>query len=522
MHTSTGPLTCGIATGEGRIVALVPADGVTAWRRAAAETVDLGGAHVYPGLADSHGHLAGYGAALEQVDLGGAGSFAEVVARAQARAREVPAGTWIQGRGWDQNLWPDKSFPHHAALSAAVGQHPVALRRVDGHALLLNATALALARIDRTTPDPPGGRILRGEDLEPTGVLLDTAADQLLSIVPPPSLADLERRISLAARRLVSCGLTAIHDAGTSREELATLRRLQKQGALGVRVYAMLDGSDEELVRAELANGPTVSSDGMLAVRAVKLYADGALGSRGAWLSSPYDDEPGSRGLQVTPEAQLEDSVRRAASAGFQPSVHAIGDAAVSQVLDVYQRLLGPGGAGLRPRIEHAQVVRPEDIGRFKALGVVAAVQPVHCTSDMPWAAVRLGKLRVAWAYRWRSLVAAGVPLALGSDVPVEDPDPRRGLHAAVARRAPSMAPEQAWNPGEALTLSEAVAGFTTGAAFACFAEGWCGTIAPGFAADFTILDHDLGETSVDELLQVRVLRTVVGGRDMFVVGSCP
>jgi predicted amidohydrolase YtcJ len=520
VHGPTGPQRVALAIREGRVLGLVPSERTKAWRARAAEVTDLKGAHVYPGFVDSHGHLTGYGAALEQVDLTGAASFAEVVSRARARADTLPRGAWVLGRGWDQNLWPDKSFPEHEELSKAIPDHPVLLRRVDGHAVLANAKALAAAGIDRTTPDPPGGRIVRGAGGAPTGVLVDAAADRVLAIPPPPSAADLERRILLASQHLAAYGLTGIHDAGTGREELAALRRLQQSGRLPVRVYAMLDGSDSEQLGQELPGGPSLSRDGMLAVRAVKLYADGALGSRGAWLSAPYTDEPGNRGLQVTPAAELEDVIRRATRAGFQPCVHAIGDAAVTEVLDVYERVLGPGGAGLRPRIEHSQVVRDEDVARFARLGVVAAVQPVHCTSDMPWARSRLGESRIAWAYRWRSFVAAGVHLCLGSDVPMESPDPRLGLFAAIARRRPEMATAAVWNPGEALSLEEAVAGFTSGSAFASFSDAWCGTLAPGSAADLTILDRDLAAGEPEGILGARVLRTVVRGRDMFVAGS--
>jgi len=287
-----------------------------------------------------------------------------------------------------------------------------------------------------------------------------------------------------------------------------------------VRVYAMLDGSDDQLLDAEFAAGPRVGRDGMLAVRAVKLFADGALGSRGAWLAQPYSDEPTVRGLEVTPEARLVDVMRRAAKAGFQPCAHAIGDAAVTRVLDLYERELGPNGKTLRPRIEHAQNVRPADVPRFAALGVVASVQPTHCTSDMPWAPARLGPERIAWAYRWRSLLAAGARLCLGSDVPVESPDPRLGLWAAVTRRTPQGTPAEGWNLPEALTPAEAVAGYTSWAAYAGFEEDWRGTVVAGNAADLTVLDRDLEGEGAAAILQAKVLRTVVAGRDVFVARS--
>ncbi len=517
IHGCDSPDAVAVAVRGGRIVGVGDAAAARRFRRAAREVVDLGEAHLFPGFTEGHGHLLGYGAALEQVDLAGTASLAEVVARVREAAQGLARGEWVVGRGWDQNDWPEQELPHHRQLSAALPDHPALLRRVDGHAILTNAAGLAAAGITATTPDPPGGRILRDAAGEPTGVLLDAACDLLEAAVPQPTTAVLERRALRAAEQLSSYGFTEIHDAGTTRDGLEVLHRLAAQGRLPIRVYAMVEGSDEEAVRAALAAGPTVRPDGMLAVRAMKLYADGALGSRGAWLSRPYSDEPASRGLEVLSEARLAEAMRRATAAGFQVAVHAIGDAAVSRVLDLVARELGPAAAALRPRIEHAQVVRDEDVPRFAALAVLASVQPTHCTSDMPWAPRRLGPERIGWAYRWRSLLAAGVRLSLGSDVPVENPDPRRGLWAAVTRCTPEGTPPGGWNPAEALTAAEAVAGFTSWAAYAAFEEAWRGAIRPGFAADFTVFDRDVTAANAAGVLEARVLRTVVGGRDVFV-----
>ena len=519
VHGAAGAKRLEIAVRQGRILALVDPGEAAPWRRSAAAVVDLAGAHVYPGFTEAHGHFAGYGAALEQVDLVGTASLAEVVARVRAAVQGIPPGEWVLGRGWDQNDWSDKDFPTADELSRAIPDRPVLLRRVDGHAVLVNAAALKLAGIDATTPDPPGGRILRDAKGQPTGVLIDVAAEKLGVVLPHPTAGAIERRYLLAGRRLASLGITEIHDAGTSRPELAVLRRMQRAGTLPVRVYVMLDGSDDELLAAELAAGRSLTGDGMLAVRAVKLYADGALGSRGALLTDPYSDEPGRCGLEVTGEARLVEVVRRAGEAGFQPCTHAIGDAAVKRVLDVYGCALDTD-AKLRPRVEHAQIVRPEDVPRFAALGAIASVQPTHCTSDMPWAPARLGGERIAWAYRWRSLLAAGARLCLGSDVPVESPDPRLGLWAAVTRRTPAGTPPEGWNLPEALTIAEAIAGYTTGAAYAAFEEAWRGTLAPAFAADLTVIDRDLAAVPPQDILRARILRTVVGGRDVYVAGG--
>jgi len=520
VHTPAGVRRVGIAVSGGRIAALVESDQVEGWRKATGDVVDLGGAHVYPGFTESHGHLTGYGAALEQVNLHGAASFAEVVERARHAASALPAGAWVMGRGWDQNLWPGGAFPTHQALSRAIPDRPALLRRVDGHAVLLNARALAEAGITAASVDPPGGRILRDGSGAPTGVLVDDAVALAERVIPQPSAADIERRVLLASHHLAEFGITEMHDAGTLRSELAVLRELRRAGRLPIRVYVMLDGSDDSLLAAELPHGPWRSDDGMLTVRAVKLYADGALGSRGAWLSAPYRDDPATRGLEVTPPKRLRDVVARAAMAGFQPCIHAIGDAAVTRVLDIYEHEVGSRSAALRPRVEHAQIVRPADLPRFATLHAIASVQPAHCTSDMPWAPARLGEDRIAWAYRWRSLLAAGARLCLGSDVPVASPDPRLGVWAAVTRRPPEGTPELGWNLPEALTLEEAIAGYTTWAAYAGFEEAQRGTIAEGFAADFTVFDRDLDASAPAAILQAMVLRAVVAGRDSFIAGS--
>ena len=520
VHTPAGPSRLEVAIAEGRIVALVPPGAAGAWHRSAAEVTDLAGAHVFAGFTESHGHLVGYGAALEQVDLRDTENLDEVVARVRAAAAKLPAGAWVLGRGWDQNLWPGQRFPTNEKLSVAVPDHPVLLRRVDGHAALANARALGAAGVTSSTGDPPGGRFLRDTAGRLTGVAIDSAEELLERAVPAPTAADIERRVLVAARHLAAFGVTEIHDAGAPRAELAVLRALAAAGRLPVRVYAMLDGSDDALLDEEFATGPQVRRDGMLAVRAVKLFADGALGSRGALLSAPYADEPSTRGLEVTSEARLADVVRRAGKAGFQPCIHAIGDAAVTRVLDIYERELGPRGDLLRPRVEHAQIVRPQDVSRFAALGAVASVQPTHCTADMAWVPERLGDERVGWAYRWRSLLAAKARLCLGSDVPVESPDPRLGIWAAVTRRTPQGTPAGGWNPSEALTPEEALAGYTTWAAVAAFEDDWRGVCAPGFAADFTVFDRDPIAAGAAAILQTRVVRTVVAGRDVFVAGS--
>ncbi|MFN3413382.1 MAG: amidohydrolase [Thermoanaerobaculum sp.] len=519
VHLPEGARRMELALANGKIVALVPPSQARSWQKKAKEVVNLAGAHVYPGFTESHGHLTGFGLALETVDLSGNQSFQEVVRRVAAKAAELPRGSWVLARGWDQNLWPEKSFPHHRELSQAVPEHPVLAWRVDGHAVLVNQKALELAGISAGTPDPPGGQVLRDEQGQPTGVLVDTATELVERILPPPSPEDLARRQLKAAERLAALGFTAIHDAGTNAQELEVLRQLVGKGKFPIRVYVMLDGSNPELLAQELAKGIQRDERGMLTVRAVKLYADGALGSRGAWLSQAYSDAPGHLGFALTSVTKLKAIVAHIAAAGFQPCIHAIGDEAVHQVLNVYQEVLAAKSASLRPRIEHAQIVRPEDVPRFAQLGVIASVQPTHCTSDMPWAPSRLGPDRILWAYRWRSLLSAGARLCLGSDVPVENPDPRLGLWAAATRKTAQNHPEHGWNPDERLSPAEAIAGFTQWAAYAAFEENQRGRIAPGFFADLTIFDRALEE---DAVLSARLLRTVVGGTDVFVARGGP
>jgi predicted amidohydrolase YtcJ len=517
VHVGKSSKPAAVAVAEGRIVAVVDPAEVPSWRASAHEVVDLHGANVYPGFTECHGHLLGYGTALEEVDLRGAADYAEVVERVRRAAAQRPPGSWIEGRGWDQNRWPTKAFPDDRLLSTAVPDHPVAMFRVDGHALLVNAAALAAAGITRGTADPPGGRILRDDRGEPTGVLVDTATELVERVIPPMTEADIERRVLRAAQHLVAFGFTEVHDPGTSSETLAVLRRLAAEKRLPLRVYSMLLGSDDALLDAEFAAGPSVSPDAWLTVRSVKLYADGALGSRGALLSAPYSDEPDTKGLAVTSPERLADVVGRAARAGFQVCTHCIGDAAVTRVLDIYERIAGEAARTLRFRIEHSQIVRPEDVPRYAALGVIASVQTTHCTSDMPWAPARLGPERIAWAYRWRSFLDAGVHLALGSDVPVESPDPRLGVWAAVTRETTDGQPAGGWNPAERLTMDEAIEGYTSWAAYAAGEEAWRGAIAPGMAADLTVFDRALDGSAPRSALEAHVLRTVVGGRDAFV-----
>jgi hypothetical protein len=473
-------------------------------------TLEAGGAA--PGLADAHGHVALLGRWRREVSLAGASGEEECAARAAERARGVAAGGWIRGSGWDQNRWPGGGFPSERTLTRAVPSHPAALSRVDGHALWVNAAALQAAGISAATSDPPGGRILRDAAGRPSGVLLDAAQDLVLVRIPPPSPAQLEEAVLLSLGELVRLGFTAVHDAGVPPDVLAVYRRLAAEDRLPLRVHAMLDGDlpREELEDA-MAEARAAPEVGRLSLGAVKLFVDGALGSRGAALHEDYADDPGNRGLLLaTPDALL-DRILAIARARLQPAVHAIGDRAVSTVLDALEGAASRVDvAALRPRIEHAQIIRPRDVPRLARVGAVASMQPVQALSDAPWLAARLGagSERLRGAHPWRTLLAAGVPLAFGSDFPVEEPDPRAGLVAAeVGWAASDAAPE------ERLVRRDALAAFTRGAAFAAFAEGRRGMVREGLDADLTLFDRDVGSCPAAALRTMRVTHTIVGGR---------
>ena len=515
---------------DGRVVCLGSEQECRREARPGATVLGTGGGCALPGLADAHGHVVWHARGLEEVDCRGARSAAECAARvaahaaAQGPASSTPgaggpaAARWIRGRGWDETRWDDPAPPRAALLDAAAPGWAVALERVDGHALWASTAALAQAGIGPGTPDPPGGRIARDASGRPAGLLVERAQEAVLSCLPAPSVAELMALIERGLADLARLGLTSVHDAGCTSSVLRAYGRLASAGALPLRVYAMIDGTQAEgPFTAELARWTDEPGQGRLTVRAVKLFADGALGSRGAALLEPYADAPGERGLLLFPPGALRGRLARVLRAGFQPAVHAIGDAANRAVMEALASLAGelPVRA-LRPRLEHLQLVRPEDLPLLAASGAVASMQPVHAVSDAPWVAARLGEgsRALAGAYAWRQVLAAGVRLALGSDFPVESPDPRLGLHAAVTRRPAGAAGP--WRPEERLTREEALHGFTTGAAWASFAEGRRGALRPGMDADLTLLGEDVLAVDEEALPGVPVLATVVGGRVEF------
>ena len=479
------------------------------------QLMDLGSGTVVPGLADAHGHVLGLGRAAVEVPCAGAHAEEECAARVAERARDLPRGTWIRGRGWDQNLWPGARFPTERTLSTLVPDHPVVLSRVDGHAVWVNQRALDAAGIGANTRDPDGGRIIRYQDHRPSGVLVDNAADLVLSRIPPPARQETERLLTGAMAELARAGLTSVHDAGADPRTLEVYRDLAAADRLPLRVYAMIDGQASRRQLAEqMALWARTPEVGRLTVRAVKIYADGALGSRGAALFEPYADDPSTSGLFVTAPAELRERVLLAARAGFQPAVHAIGDRAVAEVAAAFA---AAGEAldlrALRPRVEHLQISRAGDLKLLEGAGAVASMQPTHAVSDAAWAAQRLGagSARLQGAYAWREVLASGVPLAFGSDFPVESHDPRLGLLAAEARRPAGRS--DAWMPEQRLDREEALRAFTSGAAFAAHAEGKRGIIRVGYDADLTIFDQDVMAVKPEEIPRLEVTHAMVGGR---------
>lgn len=471
--------------------------------------LDLEDATVVPGLVDAHGHLAMLGRAAHEVDLAAANSAEEVAELVAERAAQVPPGRWVRGQGWDQNRFPGGAFPDRNALDAKVPGHPVLLERVDGHAALVNAAALAAAGLARGSGgDPPGGQILRDEQGDPTGVLVDTAMELVARCVPPPSAPELERMLAEAAHRCARGGLVGVHDAGMDLDVIEALLRLDERGELPIRVYAMARAGGPRFAQV-LQAGP--SSKGQVTVKAVKLFLDGALGSRGAALFQEYADAPGERGLITAPEP-LAETLAELMQLGFQPSLHAIGDRASALALDALEvASRASQRTDLRPRIEHLQVLRPADLRRFAPLGAVASVQPIHAISDRPWAQARLGPERLQESgYRWRSLAEAGARLAFGSDFPVEPPDPLRGVWAACSRHGwPTTA--------ECLERTAALEAFASGAAWASFEEHETGRIAPGMRADLTAFDRDVVSDPVDALLETEVELVMVAGKATFI-----
>jgi predicted amidohydrolase YtcJ len=479
-------------------------------------TIDLDGRAVLPGLVDAHGHLMHLARGRLSFDARGGVSEEEVARRIGERAATRPRGEWITGRNWDQNLWPGRRFPSKATLDRAAPDHPVALVRIDGHATWANSAALAAAGVERGTPDPPGGLIARDASGEATGLLIDTAQRLLQRVEPRPSVEQFDRAVRECVADCLAVGLTGIHEMGAELYALAAYRRLLERGDFPFRNYVAVAARSASTWDHYRQHGPERLGDDRVIVGALKLLADGALGSRGAALHDAYCDDPGNTGLVLVPGEEVERMTLEAGARGFQVCVHAIGDRANTLVLDAFERALARAPRrDQRLRVEHAQILTEADVPRFQRLGVLPSMQATHCTSDMAWAGERLGPERLRGAYAWRSLLATGVRIAGGSDFPVESPNPFYGIHAAVTRR-PRDGEDPGWQPEQRMTRAEAVRSFTSWNAWASRQEHDLGTLEPGKRADLVVLSEDVFTCAEARIPAIRPTLTLLDGEVVY------
>ncbi len=473
--------------------------------------LDGEGRVMLPGMIDAHVHVMGIGFGALTLDLSDTTSLEEALDKVKAFAEENTGRPWIIGRGWNQEKWGLGRFPTAAELDAVVADRPVWLERVDGHASWGNTLAIQAAGVTAKTPDPAGGRIIRDAKGNPAGVFIDNAALLVAKEAPAPRPEDRDLAFAKAQEVLLGYGVTAVADMGTTMADWNTYRRAGDAGRLTIRVMAYADSIDT--LQTIAGAKPTVwLYDDRLRMGGIKLYLDGALGSRGASLKTPYHDDPGARGLPLLSPSQLRNLMSRAAMSGFQTAVHAIGDAANAEVLGAIEELSTSYTGDRRWRIEHAQIIDPVDIARMGAHGTIASMQPLHQTSDRLMAEARLGPDRLAGAYPWRSVLKAGGRLAFGSDAPVEPADPFAGMAAAISRTDATGEPFGGWFPQETVTREQALAGFTADAAYAGFADGRFGRLAPGERADFLLVDRDPLFASPEALRETKILQVWIGG----------
>jgi hypothetical protein len=509
-----------VAVRNGQIVFVGETRDTGEYRSESTRVVDLAGATVIPGLADSHTHVFALGALLDQVDLIDVDTEEEAVARVAERAKSVPKGSWIVGRGWDEGAWANR-YPDKALLSEAVPDHPVFLASLHTFAGWANQRALDVAGITAETEAPAGGEIRHGADGEPSGLFLNRAVPLISDAIPPPPRETVAKQVIAALEHMAKDGYVTVHEAGLDAGEMDILEELEASASLPIRVYAMLSLRDEDLVREWIARGPDKDTDSMLVTRSVKAFYDGALGSRGARLLYDYADRPGHRGVSGDEYGFNEALTEEAMQKGFQVAIHAIGDAGNREALDILERIFTrhPRAALNRHRIEHAQVVHPDDIPRFGKLGVIASMEPPHAMEDKAWAEARLGPERILGAYAWRSLRESGSPLTFNSDNPGSDHDVFYGLHSAITRQDKQRQPEGGWFAEQAVNVDEAIRAYTNWSAYAAFREDRTGILAPGRWADITVIDIDpfvLAAQDPALILEGRVLMTVVGGNVVY------
>jgi predicted amidohydrolase YtcJ len=511
------PFVAAMAVRDGRVQFVGSTQEAMLLRGQSTRMLDLKGSTVIPGMIDAHAHLFGLGTFLHNIDLRDTRSYDEVVARVADRVKQAPAGRWIVGRAWDQNKWGNTRFPTHEALSRVSPNNPVLLTRVDGHAILVNAAAMRAAGVSAASKDPAGGRIERGAGGEPTGVFVDNAMGLVEKAVPPLSHDEMQSAALDAIAESNRWGLTALDDPGEPRDVLDVFEELAKAGKFNLRVYAMI-ADDSAAIEHYFQLGPQSGLyDNRLWIRSIKLYADGALGSRGAALLDPYSDDPKNVGLLKSTPEHLRDVSIRALRHGFQVATHAIGDRGNRVALDAYEAALETvPTVDHRFRIEHVQILDHADVPRFAKLGVIPSMQAVHQTSDMYWAPNRLGYARTLGAYAWRSLLNTGVVIPNGSDFPVERVNPLFSFHAAVARQDDDNWPPNGWFPEQRMTRQEALQSITIWPAYAAFQEQLIGSLSPGKLADFVILDRDIMTVPESDILGTHVVATYIGGRAVF------
>jgi hypothetical protein len=507
-----------VAIMDDKIVGVGTTAGIQA-RFRSSRVIDLAGKPVFPGFIDSHAHIEGLGSLLMNLDLTQTRSLEQIQELVRRRVSEVQPGIWVRGRGWDQNRWEVKEFPTHEVLDVVAPNVPVYLNRIDGHAVWVNKRVLEIAGVTARTPDPEGGLVVRDDSGEPTGIFVDRAVDMLDAALPDPSEAERTEAIERAVHACVRVGLTGVHDMGMDREGIEIYKKLIGSGRFPFRVYVAVDAPGATWDHY-YERGPEIGGyDGKLTVRALKMYADGALGSWGGALIEPYSDNPATRGLTRTSKDSMMYYGKQAMEKGFQVCIHAIGDRANHVVLNVYEELAKLNReqtTNARLRIEHAQVIAPEDISRFHQLGVLPMMQPTHCTSDMPWVTRRLGPERVKGAYAWRSLIDTGCIVPAGSDFPVESNNPLWGFYAAITRQDHDGWPQGGWHPEQRMSREEALKAMTIWAATAAFEEDIKGTIEKEKLADLVVLSGDIMQIPPRDILRTTVAITIVGGEVVY------
>lgn len=481
-----------------------------------AEEENLGGKNVMPGIIESHGHMLNLGRREMRLNLQGIHNPREIVRMLRERAAETPLGEWIEGWGWDDGAWKKEMTALSRELSAVSSEHPVWLAGLHGYNGWANAKALALADITKDTPDPEGGTIYKNPaNGAPTGILANAAQSLVTRFMPPLTVDQREKAYEMAGDVLLKNGLTSVHDARIGKKDFEALRSLKAKNKLKVRYYLMLDGTDEELLEPYFQNGPEIDPEHWLTIRCIKIFQDGSLGTRSALFFEPYSDAPDVLGVSTTSQEKIKRLTKKALQAGLQVATHAIGDRSNRITLDAYTAALSavPDAKDHRLRIEHAQVVRLEDIPRFKELGIISSMQPPHATSDMPWAEDRVGPDRIKGAYAWRSFLDAGVRVPFNSDFPGEPLNPFYGMYAAETRQTPEGEPEGGWYAEQCLTRKEVLHAYTVESAYAGFEENIKGQIAPGMLADFIVISDNILTIPSKSLLSLKVERTYVGGR---------